>query len=117
MVGVCGNLIPWVVGSKKSALFPLQVFFLIALIPILLISESDRYAQLMHMHYILRLSRLFPYNLFQQITAQQLNDTLKGIFEAFHARSNYLNCMKDPTLRPPSGTIQGAPAVGMYRLE
>ena len=26
-MGVCGNLIPWAVGSKKSAFFPLQVFF------------------------------------------------------------------------------------------
>ena len=54
--------------------------------------------------------------LFQQITSEQLNDTLKGIFEAFHARSAYLNCLKDPTvMRPPSGTgtMQGAPAVGM----
>ena len=27
-MGVCGNLIPWVVGSKKVPSSPLQVFFL-----------------------------------------------------------------------------------------
>lgn len=48
----------------------------------------------------------------EQITAEQLNDSLKGIFEAFQARSEYLNCLKDPSMRPPSGTMQGAPAVG-----
>ncbi|KAL4219460.1 hypothetical protein ACF0H5_022039 [Mactra antiquata] len=48
----------------------------------------------------------------EQITSHELNDTLKGIFEAFQARSEYLHCLKDLSMRPPSGTMQGAPAVG-----
>ncbi|KAH3795807.1 hypothetical protein DPMN_149368 [Dreissena polymorpha] len=48
----------------------------------------------------------------QQITSEQLNASLKGVFEAFHTRSVYLNCLKDPTMRPPSSAMQGPPAVG-----
>lgn len=33
------------------------------------------------------------------------------MFEAFQDRSTYLNCIKDPTPRPPSGTMQGPPAL------
>ncbi|XP_065931470.1 coiled-coil domain-containing protein 180 isoform X4 [Magallana gigas] len=47
-----------------------------------------------------------------QITSRQLNETLKTVFEAFQDRSTYLNCIKDPTPRPPSGTMQGPPALG-----
>ncbi|KAJ8300120.1 hypothetical protein KUTeg_021639 [Tegillarca granosa] len=46
-----------------------------------------------------------------QITSRQLNDTLKAIFEAFHARSVYLNCVTDPAPRPTSATMQGNPAL------
>ncbi|XP_052220939.1 coiled-coil domain-containing protein 180-like isoform X2 [Dreissena polymorpha] len=48
----------------------------------------------------------------EQITSDQLNASLKGVFEAFHTRSVYLNCLKDPTMRPPSSAMQGPPAVG-----
>lgn len=48
-----------------------------------------------------------------QITSRQLNETLKTVFEAFQDRSTYLNCIKDPTPRPPSGTMQGPPALGV----
>ncbi|XP_056009695.1 coiled-coil domain-containing protein 180-like isoform X3 [Ostrea edulis] len=47
----------------------------------------------------------------EQITSRQLNETLKTVLEAFQDRSIYLNCMKDPTPRPPSGTMQGPPAL------
>lgn len=49
----------------------------------------------------------------EQITSRQLNETLKAVFEAFQDRSTYLNCIKDPTPRPPSGTMQGPPALGV----
>lgn len=49
----------------------------------------------------------------EQITSRQLNETLKTVFEAFQDRSTYLNCIKDPTPRPPSGTMQGPPALGV----
>lgn len=48
----------------------------------------------------------------QQITSRQLNEKLKSVFEAFQDRSTYLNCIKDPTPRPPSGSMQGPPALG-----
>nr|XP_022323889.1 coiled-coil domain-containing protein 180-like isoform X6 [Crassostrea virginica] len=47
-----------------------------------------------------------------QITSRQLNQKLKSVFEAFQDRSTYLNCIKDPTPRPPSGSMQGPPALG-----
>nr|XP_022322518.1 coiled-coil domain-containing protein 180-like isoform X5 [Crassostrea virginica] len=47
-----------------------------------------------------------------QITSRQLNEKLKSVFEAFQDRSTYLNCIKDPTPRPPSGSMQGPPALG-----
>ncbi|XP_061169622.1 coiled-coil domain-containing protein 180-like isoform X3 [Saccostrea echinata] len=46
-----------------------------------------------------------------QITSRQLNETLKSVFEAFQSRSVYLNCIKDPSHRPTSGTLQGPPAL------
>nr|XP_022322525.1 coiled-coil domain-containing protein 180-like isoform X11 [Crassostrea virginica] len=46
-----------------------------------------------------------------QITSRQLNEKLKSVFEAFQDRSTYLNCIKDPTPRPPSGSMQGPPAL------
>nr|XP_022323893.1 coiled-coil domain-containing protein 180-like isoform X10 [Crassostrea virginica] len=46
-----------------------------------------------------------------QITSRQLNQKLKSVFEAFQDRSTYLNCIKDPTPRPPSGSMQGPPAL------
>jgi hypothetical protein len=55
---------------------------------------------------------LCSFLILQQITAEQLNASLKGIFESFQTRSEYLNCLKDPSMRPPSGAMQGAPAVG-----
>nr|XP_022323886.1 coiled-coil domain-containing protein 180-like isoform X3 [Crassostrea virginica] len=48
----------------------------------------------------------------EQITSRQLNQKLKSVFEAFQDRSTYLNCIKDPTPRPPSGSMQGPPALG-----
>nr|XP_022322516.1 coiled-coil domain-containing protein 180-like isoform X3 [Crassostrea virginica] len=48
----------------------------------------------------------------EQITSRQLNEKLKSVFEAFQDRSTYLNCIKDPTPRPPSGSMQGPPALG-----
>ncbi|XP_078326137.1 coiled-coil domain-containing protein 180-like isoform X2 [Crassostrea virginica] len=47
----------------------------------------------------------------EQITSRQLNEKLKSVFEAFQDRSTYLNCIKDPTPRPPSGSMQGPPAL------
>ncbi|XP_033732294.1 coiled-coil domain-containing protein 180-like isoform X1 [Pecten maximus] len=46
-----------------------------------------------------------------QITSSQLNESLKLVFEAFLARSAYLNAIKDPSPRPASA-LQGNPALG-----
>ncbi|XP_021341706.1 coiled-coil domain-containing protein 180-like isoform X3 [Mizuhopecten yessoensis] len=46
-----------------------------------------------------------------QITSSQLNESLKQVFEAFLARSAYLNAIKDPSPRPASA-LQGNPALG-----
>ncbi|XP_069121816.1 LOW QUALITY PROTEIN: coiled-coil domain-containing protein 180-like [Argopecten irradians] len=46
-----------------------------------------------------------------QITSSQLNESLKLVFEAFLARSGYLNAIKDPSPRPASA-LQGNPALG-----
>lgn len=53
---------------------------------------------------------------FQQVTSEQLNDSLKSVFEAFKLRSEYLDCLKDPTMRLSSGSMQGPPAVGKLYL-
>ena len=37
----------------------------------------------------------------QQISSSQLNEFLKTVMEAFHRRSEYLNCLKTVN-RPPS---------------
>jgi hypothetical protein len=42
-----------------------------------------------------------------------LNESLKLVFDAFHARSIYLNSVKDTVVRPASA-MQGPPAIGKY---
>ncbi|XP_071097132.1 coiled-coil domain-containing protein 180-like [Haliotis cracherodii] len=51
----------------------------------------------------------------EQITSSQLNDSLKALLEAFHARCVYLNCMKEGPARPQSASLQGNPATGFAR--
>ncbi|XP_064616781.1 coiled-coil domain-containing protein 180-like [Liolophura sinensis] len=45
----------------------------------------------------------------EQITATELNDSLKTVFDDFHNRSVYLNCISD---LPAAGPMQGPPALG-----
>ncbi|XP_064648966.1 coiled-coil domain-containing protein 180-like isoform X2 [Lineus longissimus] len=52
----------------------------------------------------------------EQITPTELNASLKEIFDAFLDRASYLNCLKDPTLRPQSAVMQGNPALGAARV-
>ena len=56
----------------------------------------------------------FLFSFFQTVTPTQLNDGLPPILEAFHTRSQYLNCLKNATPRPSSATLQGNPALGKY---
>ena len=46
----------------------------------------------------------------QQVTPVELNAGLKVIFDAFHERSRYLNCVKDTNPPPPPTPLQGNPA-------
>ncbi|KAL8612782.1 hypothetical protein ACOMHN_033452 [Nucella lapillus] len=49
----------------------------------------------------------------EQITASQLNDFLKVVMEAFHHRSEYLNCLKMGANRPPSNLPQTGQTSGV----
>ncbi|XP_076092470.1 coiled-coil domain-containing protein 180-like isoform X4 [Mytilus galloprovincialis] len=46
----------------------------------------------------------------EQITSTQLNESLKLVFDSYHARSTFLNCTKDTITRPTSA-MQGPPAI------
>ncbi|CAG2191023.1 unnamed protein product [Mytilus edulis] len=46
----------------------------------------------------------------EQISSSQLNESLKLVFDSYHARSIFLNCTKDTITRPTSA-MQGPPAI------